>query len=94
MTWMPINREELSSVEQQLGIGLPAGYKARLSDPRVVAMLSHRAIGAMWPGLTMQTFVDATLQLRRATTGFPPDGASCPAVPRLHKRSISASAPG
>jgi hypothetical protein len=74
MPWMPINSEELSAAEQQLGIGLPAGYKARLSDPRVVAMLSHPSIGTIWPGLTMQTFVDATLRLRRVAPGFPPDG--------------------
>lgn len=74
MPWMPIHRDELDAAEQQLGVTLPAGYKARLSDARVVAMLSHPAVGAMWPGLTMQSFVDATLQFRRATPGFPPDG--------------------
>lgn len=74
MPWMPIHRDELDAAEQQLGVTLPAAYKARLSDPRIVAMLSHPAVGAMWPGLTMQSFVDATLQFRRATPGFPPDG--------------------
>jgi hypothetical protein len=74
MPWFPVIVEETASAEARLGTALPRRYKELLSDPRIIRMLSHAAIGALSPGLTMDLFVEITEQFRRTMPGFPPDG--------------------
>jgi hypothetical protein len=74
MPWFPVIANELAASEARLGCALPRRYKELLSDPRIVRMLSHRAIGALSPNLTMPLFVDITEQFRGTEPGFPSDG--------------------
>ncbi|MGB0128724.1 MAG: hypothetical protein WBP72_13885 [Rhodocyclaceae bacterium] len=74
MPWFPVIAEELAAAEVRLGNTLPRRYKELLLDPRIVGMLSHRAVGALSPDLTMQLFVEITAQFRRTVPGFPADG--------------------
>ena len=72
MSWFPIIAAELESIENQLGVALPARYKALLGDERIQRILTHPTIGAL-TGQTMQIFVDVTQRIRKTTPGFPPD---------------------